>query len=186
MTTANQFQAARLASTKFAEHLHALRTQCRSFAACVRLEYPGIEQAISDGVPLEAIVQALSESYGVQGSLAALKSALSRIRRALDGQVCQQWLDNTTSMGLGGMPHESNAKAPMMNPHMQPGFRPQPNVPFAEPVRQQFPGAGPSMLERGSFQPPVQNPGWQAPFPRHGQGPQWQSSFTGYNPYGDN
>ncbi|NUA25990.1 hypothetical protein [Cupriavidus basilensis] len=177
MTSASHFQsAARSASDKFAEHARALHSQCHSFAACVRREYPRIEQLISDGAALESIVHALSESYGVQGSLAALKSALSRIRRSRDGQACQQWLDCNAPVpsAAGGMPDESAAAAPMMSMHTQSRFGFQPRAPFAEATRQHFPGAGQTTWAMGQFQqfqPSIQHSGWQAPFPQHGQFP---------------
>jgi hypothetical protein len=89
------------ASAKFRADLNELGANCRSFAACVRIEYPAIEQAISYGVPIESIARKLSENYGVEGSMSAFKSALSRIRRVNDGAVSQRLLDETAPLSVG-------------------------------------------------------------------------------------
>lgn len=190
MTSTSHFQSVQSASSKFAEYMDAQVSQCRSFAACVRREYARIEQAVSDGVALEAIVQGLSKSYGVQGSLAALKSALSRIRRANDGRECQQWLDNASaSTGAGGMPIASAAAAPMVNSQMPPGLgshlrnsfagtaplfhfpsSEQPSPPFGQFPPSVRTSSWPAQFpQQGQFAPPAQPSSWPAQFPQQGQ-----------------
>lgn len=110
MTTSTATQStSRSASVRFNQSLNVLREQCRSFASCVRREYESIERAIEDGVPLEAIVVVLSEGYGIKGSLSALKSALSRIRRSHEGWRCQQWLDYHAPLHPRGTQDSSGA-----------------------------------------------------------------------------
>jgi hypothetical protein len=156
MIGSNQHQApGNVASAKFAQGLHALRGQCRSFSACVRLEYPNIEQAIDEGIALELIVRLLCESYGVQGSLSALKSALSRIRRATEGRACQEWLDSNAPL-----PQERAFGVPGgVNPYM-PSMQGNPsgaayvgNVPQHAPgAQQRFSASGQLHMPNSTFQ----------------------------------
>lgn len=187
MTNANHSQAAaQPVYIKFAERLNVLRSQCRSFAACVRREYADIEQAIEEGVPLELIVRELSEHYNVQGSLAALKSALSRIRKVREGEACQRWLDRNAPVGSGGGTSGGlTAAAPMANPSMQSGLGQQPHASFPNGAPQHFHGAPQSLWGLGQPPQSVHHSGWPAPFPPHGGGPQWQSfPGAGYNGFG--
>jgi hypothetical protein len=85
-------------SVQFRAELNELSAHCLSFAACVRLEHQAIEQAISYGVPIEAIARKLSDTYGVQGSLSAFKSGLSRMRRVNDGIASQRWLNENAPL----------------------------------------------------------------------------------------
>lgn len=66
--------------TGFAKRVEQLRTSHRAYASYVRHEYHHIEASIQDGVPIEALCQLLNEVHGLNGSLAAFKSALQRIR----------------------------------------------------------------------------------------------------------
>jgi hypothetical protein len=76
----NEFQPqARLAA--FQQKVLGLTDKNRSFAATVREVFPTIEPAIKDGAPLDALLSALNEHYGLNGTLSAFKSALSRIRK---------------------------------------------------------------------------------------------------------
>ncbi|WP_155122849.1 Asp23/Gls24 family envelope stress response protein [Burkholderia ubonensis] len=177
----------RLASEKFAEHMLALSRQSYSFAACVRQEYQRIERSISDGVSLEAIAAALSESYGVVGSLAALKSALSRIRRANEGRQCQQWLDTNTPVSPElAVPRSA---APMMPQHVVPGFGVQGGAPFHGVAGQHAPCVGGAAWSGNCPQPIAPHPGKRVPYPQHVPGQPWQPNpyndeylFSGYSP----
>ncbi|AHB08268.1 MULTISPECIES: hypothetical protein [Pandoraea] len=80
-------------SVKFAQLMRELMSQAHSFAACVRVEYPLIEEAISAGVPLAAIARSISETHNVRGGTTALKSALARIRKLVDGAQAGKWLN---------------------------------------------------------------------------------------------
>jgi hypothetical protein len=122
MTNMNQQPTSQTSlSGKFRDELNELRLHSRSFATCVRMEYEAVEQAIYDGVPLELIAQKLAEVYGVQGTLSAFKSALSRIRRTIDGDVCKRWLDERAPLpaALGGA--SVNAAPPMTQGQPNPG-----------------------------------------------------------------
>lgn len=110
------------ASGKFAKGLQTLHAQNCSFTACVRLEYERIEQAIKAGIPLDKIVRLLCESYGVNGTLSALKSALRRIRLAKGGWAQQKWLDANAPLPQAGPSGGSMADRPAMNSQQGPRF----------------------------------------------------------------
>ncbi|WP_157779499.1 hypothetical protein [Cupriavidus pauculus] len=82
MSVTNQapfIQEANIAA--FREKLDELRSESRSFAAHVRTLYFEIESAVGDGIPLNALLAALNGCCGLNGTLAAFKSALHRIRQ---------------------------------------------------------------------------------------------------------
>jgi hypothetical protein len=105
-------------SGKFRDELNELRLHSRSFATCVRMEYEAVEQAIYDGVPLDLIAQKLAEVYGVQGTLSAFKSALSRIRKSIDGDVCKRWLNEKAPLPTAPGGASGNG-VPLFDPVMQ-------------------------------------------------------------------
>lgn len=73
--------------------MQELMAQAHSFAACVRVEFTLIERAIQAGVPLAVITRSICETHNVSGSVAALKSALARIRKAREGWKAHQYME---------------------------------------------------------------------------------------------
>ncbi|WP_454732003.1 MULTISPECIES: hypothetical protein [Cupriavidus] len=152
MVSTTPFQShIRQPSNLFAERANALFAQYRSFAGVVRREYLSIEELIRHGVSLDVIARELSECYGVQGSLSALKSALNRIRRAQEGKIHQDWLNQHAP--LQDMPPEArfmgdpyaraDAGRSGISPSYPPAYFPgggQPPLPYGHP---QQPGAMP-------------------------------------------
>ena len=97
-------------SSKFAKGLQTLHAHNCSFTACVRAEYEQIEKAIKAGIPLEKIARVLSDAYGVDGSLSALKSALRRMRIANAGYAQQKWLNENAPVP----PTNSQQRSPLI------------------------------------------------------------------------
>lgn len=65
----------------FQQKVRGLTDKNRSFAATVREVFSTIEPAIKEGTPLEMLLSAINDHYGLNGTLSAFKSALSRIRK---------------------------------------------------------------------------------------------------------
>lgn len=142
-----QFEADnRSPAEKFSGYLHAVSKDARSFASCVRVHHLAIEEAIRNGTPLEAIAHGLSQAYGVRGSLAALKSALNRIRRMREAEIDRQWYDQVDQEQYGASVFQMT---PRGNPHpVSGGMPPQGGPaarPYAIPMTQHLPGAPTSM-----------------------------------------
>ncbi|MCA7991794.1 hypothetical protein LGM63_14205 [Burkholderia cepacia] len=177
MADSTQFEPdERSPSEKFAAHMHVLRKRCRSFAACVREEYPKIELSILDDVPLEEIAHSLSQNYGIPGSPAALKSALHRIRRMREGEFHRQWYDRVTQeqRGVSALrtgPHDNAYPA---NGQMLPQ-NPQGCFPYGTPVPQHLPGAA-MPAAGGGFQVPIGS------FPHYSHQPMPPQQNTGSPP----
>lgn len=162
--------AGRSPSDKFAGFLQAVRKQHRSFAACVREQYHAIELAIADGVPLDALANGLSQTYGIHGSVHALKSALSRIRRMHDGDACRQWYDDVCreqaiAASAGAEPGISGhtMRRPIVAPSHQGG------LPWGAP--HYFPGVGQAAWERGVPFPTTAEQRKQRPYQHNGGQP---------------
>lgn len=69
------------ASNEFAAALEKRRGKYKTFSDIVKKEYPRIEPALREGIAsLDEILIDLCNSYQVEGTKAALKSALQRIR----------------------------------------------------------------------------------------------------------
>lgn len=62
------------------ETIRTLSSSYMTFSAYIRRMYPAIEEAIRDGTPLDVILKAINGKLGTNGTLAAMKSALQRIR----------------------------------------------------------------------------------------------------------
>lgn len=151
MTDTAQFQCdAHSPADKFTGYLHVLNKEMRSFAACVRVHHHDIEEAIRNGTPLEAIAHGLSQAYGVRGSLAALKSALNRIRRMRAAEIDRQWYDQVDQEQYGASAFQMASRG---NPHPAHGGMPQQGGPAARPygipMTQHLPGASTSMPDSG-------------------------------------
>ncbi|CAI8920149.1 hypothetical protein EMIT0158MI4_20627 [Burkholderia ambifaria] len=159
MNTFDQNELAdRSPADKFTAYLGAVTKDARSFASCVRAHHLAIERAIRDGATLEAIAHGLSQAYGVRGSLAALKSALNRIRRMREAEIDRQWYDQVDQEQYGASAFQMASRG---NPHQVNGGMPQQGGPAARPygipTTQHLPGAPASMPDGGfrSFPPYV-------------------------------
>jgi len=81
-TNNSQFQvAANIDLQAFHRKLQGVRNVHRSFTSYIRTVFPMIEEAIEEGVPLEALLAFINEQLGLCGSMSGFKSALYRIRR---------------------------------------------------------------------------------------------------------
>ncbi|MBO2962220.1 hypothetical protein J4761_19530 [Burkholderia pseudomallei] len=154
-----------VASGKFAKGLQTLHAENCSFTAYVRLEYEQIEQAIKAGIPLDKIGRLLCESYGVHGTLSALKSALRRIRLAKGGWAQQKWLDANAPLPQAGPSGGSMADRPAMisqqGPRLleDPLFGGPPKMP--QPASQPYPMS--SAHPRDVFAAHGHQSGWVSP-----------------------
>ncbi|NHV25940.1 hypothetical protein [Burkholderia sp. D-99] len=168
MADTTQFQAdARSTADKFTGYLHAISKEMRSFAACVRAHHVVIEDAIRNGVPLEAIAHGLSQAYGVRGSLAALKSALNRIRRMREAELDRQWYDQVDREQYGASAFRVE---PHGNAHPMNGRMPQQSAQAVRPygiptMAQHLPGASTSMPGSGYPYPPYVAPQQRSIYP---------------------
>lgn len=132
---------ARLPSEKFIAFLSAVTKDARSFASCVRAHHLVIEEAIRNGVPLEAIAHGLSQTYGVRGSLAALKSALNRIRRMRDADLDRQWYDQVDGEQYGARQVQIDSRGSAHPMNGIPQQSAQGVRPYGIPLTQHLPGA---------------------------------------------
>ncbi len=135
MENARNFQGPRSADVEFSDYLNLINRDMRSFAACVRAHHPAIEEAIRNGIPLQAIVHGLSQIYKIRGSLAALKSALNRNRRMQEAEVDRQWYEqvireqhNTQTVRAGGYSNAYPSSGKVPSPNSQGSFSQNPSV----------------------------------------------------------
>ncbi|MFB5153893.1 hypothetical protein WJH60_30340 [Burkholderia orbicola] len=151
--------ADRSSSDKFIAYLHVITKDARSFASCVRANHLAIERAIRDGATLEAIAHGLSQAYSVRGSLAALKSALNRIRRMQEAELDRLWYDQVDQEHYGVPVSQAGprGKAYPMSGQMPPSG-PQGGFSCGTPVPQYLPGTA-MPAPAGGFQIP------SGPFP---------------------
>lgn len=167
----NQEQTAlHTASGKFAKGLQTLHAQNCSFTACVRIEYEQIEKAIKAGISLEKIARLLCDSYGTNGSLSALKSALRRIRLANGGYAQQKWLDDNAPLPPARSNGGSMADWPTTNSQQGP----QPYRGGGDQMPMYMPNAG-------FRQSPPLAPHSSSAFPQPGQEPHWQSRAANFD-----
>lgn len=78
----NQYQAkTRAQLLSFQERINEMAGEQLSLTAYVRMAFLTIERGLKDGTPMAAIFAAFNEHFGLNGTLAAFKSALHRIRK---------------------------------------------------------------------------------------------------------
>ncbi|WP_155753858.1 hypothetical protein [Burkholderia anthina] len=166
--------ADRSPSEKFVAYLRAVTKDARSFASCVRAHHAAIENAIRDGASLEAIAHGLSQTYGVRGSLAALKSALNRIRRMREAEIDRQWYDTVDQEQYGTLAFQTGQRgsAYPVNGKMSPPSR-HGGSPYDPPAQQHLPGMTVPAPGGGYSIPHVPLP----PFPR-----QWMQQQNAGSP----
>ncbi|WP_321882895.1 hypothetical protein [Burkholderia cepacia] len=167
MNTTDQNELAdRSPSEKFIGYLSVITKDARSFASCVRANHIAIERAIRDGATLEAIAHGLSQAYNVRGSLAALKSALNRIRRMQEAELDRLWYDQVDLEHYGALASQAGPRGnvyPMGGQMALSGS--QGGFLYGTPVPQYLPGtAMPAPV--GGFQVP------NGPFPNQPMSPQ--------------
>lgn len=160
---------------RFQQKVEQLRQQSRTLTGLVRALYQTIEQAIEDGVPLEALLVTLNEEHGMAGSMHGFKSALYRIRKEVDAR---RTLGCTTDLNVALFPGNANSVGGVQ-PYLAPGQH-QPFQPMqfpAQPDQMNMPPHGQPIQQWPAPQPGFmyvqhsQVPGWGVPHPQSGYRP---------------